>query len=153
MAFAERIETNPRPNSRGQVRGVQIRDIFPTSIKEKSRVDEIPCPCCRQIVPAPTLDIVIDHYGLTPVEACILGAIWKGKGMPVMSERIFDAIYIDDPDGGPEPSRMYVALKVGLCHIRAKIRGSGVWIETVGYRQGFRLVFNDGGYTNAKGKG
>ncbi len=108
-------------------------------IAPPAHVSKIGCPCCGQTVVAPTLDIIVDHYGLTPVEARILGAIWKGKGMAVMSERIFDAIYIDDPDGGPEPSRMYVALKVGLCHIRAKLKGSGVSIQTVGYRRGFRL--------------
>ncbi|TIR74580.1 MAG: hypothetical protein E5X15_21390, partial [Mesorhizobium sp.] len=53
----------------------------------------ISCPCCKQAVAVPTLEIVIDRYKVTPLEARILGAVWKGKGMPVMTERVFDAMY------------------------------------------------------------
>ncbi|SDL06352.1 hypothetical protein SAMN05428953_12627 [Mesorhizobium muleiense] len=100
----------------------------------------IDCPCCKQRVTVPTLDIVIDRYKVTPLEARILGAVWKGKGMPVMTERIFDAMYSDDPDGGPSPTRMYAAFKVALCHLRARLAGSGIAVENVGYRQGYRLI-------------
>jgi len=100
----------------------------------------IECPCCKQSVRAPSLDIVIDHYKVTPLEARILGVIWRGKGHPVQTERIFDAMYVDDPDGGPSPTRMYAAFKVALCHLRARLSGSGVSIENVGYRRGYRLV-------------
>lgn len=99
----------------------------------------IKCPCCQSPVDVPSLEIVIDHYGLTPLEARVLGAIWRGKGMPVMAERVFDAMYADDPDGGPSPSKMYLAFKVALCHLRKKLRGSGISIENVGYRRGYRL--------------
>ena len=103
----------------------------------------IPCPCCGQRVHVPSVEIVIDHYKATPLEAKILRAIWKGRGLPVMTERIFDAMYVDDPDGGPSPSRMYVAFKVALCHLRAKLVGSGISIKNAGYRQGYRLVIGD----------
>lgn len=102
--------------------------------------DRISCPCCAQRVETPTLDIVIDHYGVTPTEAQILSAVWKGKGMPVSTERIFDAMYVDDPDGGPSPTAMYRAFKVALCHLRKRLEGSGVTVENVGYRMGYRLV-------------
>lgn len=100
----------------------------------------IACPCCKQSVTVPSLDIVVDHYKVTPLEARILGAIWRGKGLPVQTERIFDAMYVDDPDGGPSPTRMYAAFKVALCHLRARLDGSGVSIVNVGYRRGYRLV-------------
>jgi len=114
----------------------------------------IECPCCRQAVAVPTADIVIDRYMVTPLEAAILKAVWKGKGHPVQTERIFDAMYADDPDGGPSPTRMYSAFKVALCHLRQRLDGfdpaskldvrvrepSGVSIENVGYRRGYRLV-------------
>ena len=100
----------------------------------------IACPCCRQRVAVPTLEIVVDHYSLTPLEARILGAIWKGKGHPIQTERVFDAMYCDDPDGGPSPNRMYAAFKVALCHLRKRLQGSGVSIVNVGYRRGYRLV-------------
>ncbi|WP_245309701.1 hypothetical protein [Rhizobium sp. R339] len=98
------------------------------------------CPCCKQPVTAPTLEIVVDRYGVTPLQARILGAVWRGKGMPVQTERIFDAMYVDDADGGPSPTRMYAAFKVALCHLRTRLEGSGIGIENVGYRQGYRLV-------------
>ncbi|MEZ0170769.1 hypothetical protein [Microvirga sp. TS319] len=105
----------------------------------------VPCPCCKQPVNAPSLDIVIDHYGLRPLEGRVLSAIWRGKGMPVMAERVFDIMYADAPDGGPEPSRMYAAFKVSLCHVRQKLKGSGISIESVGYRRGFRLQISTKG--------
>ena len=109
----------------------------------KETIHEIACPCCKQPVRVPSLEIVVDHYGVTPLEARILGAVWKGKGMPVQTERIFDAMYEDDADGGPSPPRMYQAIKVALCHMRARLKGSGVSIENVGYRRGYRLVLGE----------
>jgi hypothetical protein len=105
-----------------------------------AEMEPINCPCCKQPVAAPTLEIVVDRYDVTPLQARILGAVWRGKGMPVQTERIFDAMYVDDPDGGPSPTRMYAAFKVALCHLRTRLDGSGIGIENVGYRQGYRLV-------------
>jgi hypothetical protein len=44
---------------------------------------------------------------------------------------------------------MYLAFKVALCHLREKLAGSGIGIENVGYRQGYRLVL--GQKSEAKG--
>ncbi|OHV25111.1 helix-turn-helix domain-containing protein [Rhizobium sp. RMa-01] len=98
------------------------------------------CPCCNQQVTAPSLEIVVDHYGITALEAKILSAVWRGKGHAIPTERIFDAMYIDDPDGGPSPAKMYASFKVALCHLREKLESSGIGIENVGYRRGYRLV-------------
>lgn len=105
-----------------------------------ARANPIACPCCSQLVNVPPLEIVIDHYGLTPLQGRILGAVWRGKGYAVETERIFDAMYVDDPDGGPSPGKMYSAFKVALCRLRARLQGSGIDVENVGYRRGFRLV-------------
>ena len=105
-----------------------------------AEIEPINCPCCRQLVAVPSLDIVVDRYHVPPMEARILGAVWRGKGLPVQTERIFDAMYVDDPDGGPSPTRMYAAFKVALCHLRARLEGSGIGVENVGYRQGYRLL-------------
>ncbi|MGO4834657.1 hypothetical protein AB4144_20600 [Rhizobiaceae sp. 2RAB30] len=86
------------------------------------------------------LDIVIDHYGIAPSEESVLRAVWKGNGHPVSTERVFDAMYADDPDGGPALSSMYQALKARLYNLRCRLVGSGVDIENVGYGQGYRLV-------------
>jgi hypothetical protein len=104
------------------------------------------CPCCKQAVTIPSLDDVITGCRLDGFEASILSAVWAGKGHPVQTERVFDAMYADDPDGGPEPPRMYAAFKVALCHLRARVKDSGISIENVGYRRGYRLVVgSDGG--------
>ncbi|WP_071221474.1 helix-turn-helix domain-containing protein [Sinorhizobium meliloti] len=100
----------------------------------------IDCPCCAQKVRAPSLEIVVDHYGVPPLEARILAAVWKGKGMPISAERIFDSMYHDDPDGGPSPTAMYRALKVTLFHLRERMDGTGITVENCGYRAGYRLV-------------
>ncbi len=59
-----------------------------------------------------------------------------------MPERVFDVMYEDDPDGGPGQAKMYRAFKVALCHLRKKLKGSGIGIENVGYRAGYRLIMD-----------
>lgn len=103
----------------------------------------IRCPCCFQEVWRPTLDAVADLAGLQPMEKKVLSAIWAGNGLPVDNERIFLAMYADDPNGGPEPAQMYNALKTALSYMRKKLHGTGVGIENQGYRQGFRLVLGE----------
>lgn len=101
------------------------------------------CPCCGQPVATPSLEIVVQSYGISEFEARILGAIWRGKGRPVATERIFDAMYADDPDGGPSHTKMYQAFKFGLHRLRGRLTGSGVVIENVGYRRGYRLLLKE----------
>lgn len=60
--------------------------------------------------------------------------------MPVSTQRIFDAMYADDPDGGPTAAKMYGAFKYALCHLRKRLVGSGYRIENAGYCMGYRLV-------------
>lgn len=103
------------------------------------------CPCCKQPVVIPSLDDVIEAHGLDGFEASVLRAVWRGNGHAVQTERIFDAMYVDDPDGGPSPTRMYAAFKVALCHLRARLKESGVSIENVGYRRGYRLALGGNG--------
>jgi len=97
----------------------------------------------------PSFEVIVDYYDVPPMERKILSAVWRGKGMPVSTERIFDAMYADDPDGGPDPTKMYKAFKVGLSRLNARLKGSGVSVENVGYRQGYRLKL---GETNGSNK-
>ena len=98
------------------------------------------CPCCAQPVPVPSAYIVAQNAGLSPMETRILEAVWDGKGRSVQTERIFDRMYEDDPDGGPPPARMYATFKEKLSLLRKKLIGSGVGVENVGRREGYRLV-------------
>lgn len=108
-----------------------------------SSYQPVPCPCCGQVVGVPMLDIIIDHYQIAPMPARILRAIWNGKGHPVKSERIFDVMYEDDPDGGPHHAQMYNALKIGIWRLREKLEGSGISIESAGYGLGYRLKIGE----------
>lgn len=106
--------------------------------------DMIACPCCKQPVAVPTLDVVALKYRVTPYERAILETVWRGKGRPVPTSKIFDSMYADDPDGGPSQSKMYAAFKVALCHLRKRLEGSGVSIVSAGYAQGYRIVLSAG---------
>lgn len=101
------------------------------------------CPCCGAGVQVMTADLAIQVYGISDQQARILRAIWGGKGKPVQMERVFSEMYADDPDGGPTHEKMYLAFKVAMSHLRTKLEGSGIAVETVGYRQGYRLVLGD----------
>lgn len=101
------------------------------------RVD---CPCCGQSVPQVPPNMLAINLGMSPMERRIFEAVWGGAGEPVQTERIFDRMYEDDPEGGPAPARMYNTFKETLCDLRKKLDGSGVGIETVGYRAGYRLT-------------
>jgi hypothetical protein len=99
----------------------------------------IPCPLCNQRVSVLPLDRLIETRRLRPMEECILRAVWEGKGRPVQSERIFDVLYADDPNGGPAPSKMYAAFYSALSSLRARLDASGVTIDSAGLRRGYRL--------------
>lgn len=87
--------------------------------------------------------MIIHHYNLKPIEARILRAVWRGKGLPVRAQKIYDEMYADDPDGGPSASNAYASFKSALCYLRGRLKGSGVSIETVGYRKGYRLILGE----------
>lgn len=101
---------------------------------------EITCPCCGASVASPSLEVLVDVLAISKDQEAVLSAIWRGKGMAVSTQRIFDAMYADDPDGGPSPERMYNALKLRLHKLRGKLEGTGIRIEAVGYRRGYRIV-------------
>jgi len=131
-------------------RDVRRREIpMPKPKNPPVHFERIPCPCCGKEIGVPSFEVLVDYYDVPPMERKILSAVWRGKGMPVSTERIFDAMYADDPDGGPDPTKMYKALKVGLSRLNARLKGSGVSVENVGYRQGYRLKL---GETNGSNK-
>lgn len=99
----------------------------------------VPCPCCKQPVRVPTLEIVVDHCKLPPLQARILGAVWRGKGRPVQTGMIVAAM-----DRGVDvKSHTYNDMKVELCRLRSRLREAGIAIKNVGYAQGYRLVLGE----------
>jgi len=99
------------------------------------------CPCCKQAVTFSSLADVITDCRLDGFEASILSAVWAGKGHPVQTERIFDAVYLDDIDGGPSPTRMYAAFRKALHSLNSKLNCAGVAVEGAAYRRGYRISF------------
>ncbi|WP_321337744.1 hypothetical protein [Breoghania sp.] len=98
------------------------------------------CPCCSQLVPVPSPEIVSANCGLAPIQQKILEAVWAGRGFPVSTRRIFDKMYEDDPDGGPPESEMYNSFKSAKSRMKSKLAGSGYGIVNDGYGRGYRLV-------------
>jgi hypothetical protein len=103
-----------------------------------------PCPCCRQTVKVPTLDVLIQERAIDGTAERVLRAIWRGRGLPVQSSDIFDAMYADDPNGGPSQCRMYRALGNALQILGERLQGAGVSISPVGHRRGYRLGITEG---------
>ncbi|RVD11639.1 MAG: hypothetical protein E5V37_00775 [Mesorhizobium sp.] len=99
----------------------------------------IACPLCKATVAVPALDDLLASREIEGLEASILGAVWSGKGRAVNTEKLFDAMYADDPDGGPSPTRMYLSFNRALARLNNLLDGSGVSIVAVGFRQGYRL--------------
>lgn len=98
------------------------------------------CPCCGNRVSVPVLDVIAFNSGLQPLEKKVLRAVWDGKGMPVQTARIIDAMYGDDEDGGPEQNRAYQNMKIAMTRLRGKLNGTGIGVVNCGYGAGYRLV-------------
>ncbi|WP_425906815.1 hypothetical protein [Nitrobacter sp. TKz-YC02] len=122
------------------LRGLPVQ---PTKMPRLKSFTPIECPMCRRRTKTPEIDIVIEYYRVPPCEENVLRAVWKGKGRAVQTEQIFCAMYASDPDGGPSPDRMYRAFKALLHNLRVRLAGSGITIENVGYRAGYRLVIGE----------
>lgn len=97
----------------------------------------IPCPCCKKTVPAPTVEMVVDHLHLTKLQAQILKAVWRGKGQPVPTEAIIAAM--DQAESTKKKSRDYVDFKVVLCRLRQRLKPLGIVIQNTGYARGYHI--------------
>ncbi|KAB2720940.1 hypothetical protein F9K73_13560 [Brucella intermedia] len=91
---------------------------------------------CQAPVDAPGLHALIAEHGITGHAAAILRAVWSGRGAGVKAERIFDAMYADDPEGGPAITTMYRHLWAGLAELAHDLEGSGVGIYHTGQSAG-----------------
>jgi len=117
---------------------VSIRAERELSLADGARALTV-CPCCSLSLPLPPLDILMAERGIKGHAAAVLIALWEGRGFPVLTERLFDALYADDPDGGPSPAAMYRAMHSAIDQLNARLGGSGIVAVNAGYRQGWRL--------------
>ncbi|MSX01594.1 MAG: hypothetical protein F2813_00360 [Actinobacteria bacterium] len=116
----------------------------------KEKIDAC-CPCCRQPVDAPTLHMVVEMCELSEAQEIVLSTAWRGAGHPVATRTFLDAIFRDDPDGGPEDNKRYASFKETLHRTRRKLAGSGVGIVNCSYAGGYRLVISHGDLTDRRG--
>ncbi|MES0042619.1 hypothetical protein [Mesorhizobium sp. M0091] len=92
---------------------------------------------------APMLADLIGDRSIGGLDAAVLSAVWRGKGMAVATERLFDAMYADDPDGGPSPTRMYKYLRRSVTRLEGLLDGTGWAVVAAGRRHsGYRLTMH-----------
>lgn len=130
--------------SGGRHKRRRLLPVPPVHLPRLKSFTPIECPMCKRRTNTPEIDIVIEHYRVPPCEENVLRAVWKGKGRAVQTEKIFCLMYADDPDGGPSPDAMYRAFKALLHNLRVRLAGSGITIENIGYRAGYRIVIGEG---------
>jgi len=88
-------------------------------------------------VAALDVETLIEDRGITGLPAAMLRAVWDGRGHRVPTERLFDVIWADDPNGGPSPSSMYLRTRRAHQYLNEALAGSGVSVVRV--RGGWRL--------------
>lgn len=99
------------------------------------------CPCCKQFVAVQSMEEIATARDINGFEASILVAVWNDKGEPAPTHRVFDAMYADDPDGGPSMQQMYRQMAKSILGLLGRLDGSGISIVKVGRSGGYRLVF------------
>lgn len=93
------------------------------------------CPMCRAAVPTRDLDELFDMPGMTDHARAVLGAVWEAKGRAITSTELFDAMYVDDPDGGPSVTRCYSDLRQAAKVLDDALAGSGVAVAQIAQRK------------------
>lgn len=125
-----------------RIENLEQSDIF---IDHRLTNGRAKCPCCGTMVASPGLEMIIALCQLGDIEEAIFRAAWNAKGAPVSSEKFFDVIYADDPDGGPHDKAMRTALKFGIHRLKKKLEGTGVDIVNEGRSRGYKLIINSFG--------
>lgn len=73
----------------------------------------VPCPCCNRPMDAAYAPIESLSEGrLEPQMRAIVSALSKAYPRPVSHSALFDILYGDDPNGGPENPRNVVAVRI-----------------------------------------
>lgn len=85
------------------------------------------CPCCGQALPDfPSAAELAVAAKLSPSEATILDVLASRSGRYVSFDAILDALYGDDPSGGPDSGPLII--RVMIHKLRRKIKGVNIMI-------------------------
>lgn len=79
--------------------------------------DCLPCPCCGQ----PVADVPPEAVMPSPLRRRLVDLVRRRPGITV--EALADALYADDPDGGPENGTL--AVRSVIRHANATLRQHG----------------------------
>lgn len=107
----------------------------------EAKLPDAHCPCCGQVWPADRSKAHAERVlaSLTfagPVQTRIIEHLTKNFGSWVHRKRLIDAVYHDDPDGGPDDANNCIAVTVN--RIRHLIKPLGLVIDGEAWR-GSRL--------------
>jgi hypothetical protein len=97
------------------------------------------CPCCLRALAEPTGDLAVYSAAMAPRERIVFDVLARGKGRAVHITTLMDAMYADDPTGGPDWDLAYGSLRRVIFRIRKRLDGSGVSIEGVRSLRGYRI--------------
>lgn len=142
--FGYRIERATRKGARihllpGRSQEPALRSFAGKSSGFRRQFRPVGCHCCGQQIVAPTLEQVMSAYRLQPRERQILRAIDGAAGRVATNAWLLELMFEGDPALKSERQK-YSALKVALSYARAKLKGSGVAIRNLGYRQGYMIT-------------
>jgi DNA-binding response OmpR family regulator len=99
----------------------------------ESASDSLTCFAAAHLVPS--IESNWREYGLTRQQAAVADLLHSKMNRLVTNESLMNALYFDRPDDAPS----HDILKVVVCKVRQKIKGSPYVIETI-WGQGFRMV-------------
>jgi len=80
----------------------------------------------------------LSREGLSPRERTVLERLVEAGGAPVTRAKLVDAVYGDDPDGGPLFANANIA--VYIYRLNQKLPPRGFSVELHGYGMGWKLV-------------
>lgn len=97
------------------------------------------CPCCGQLLQGEVEKAVLSlRRPLSKGQERILMYLARYCGRWVYTDALIDAVYWDDPEGGPDNARNVMSVQVWW--LRKKLSGTGLEIEGIGGRGGRRRL-------------
>jgi hypothetical protein len=106
------------------------------------RMSNLTCPCCGQLVTEAVRDpkVVLALVHLSPLQRRIADVLARRFGRWCTPAVLADAVYADDPDGGPEHARIAIAVHTGF--LRKRLEKTPLDIEGLrGAAGGRRMVW------------
>lgn len=108
--------------------------MFHLSFFSSTAIAGAPCPYCGRPTLCPSPRDIGRMVELTEQEQIVLETIWDCAGHPELNgalnhAQLHDALYQDDPDGGPEHSTMYPEGRAAVASLAQKVTSMGLGIR------------------------